>query len=254
MNCAITIIQHDTKPTSPAPAPTATVVKPTAAPAATKPIKSTDDLIKEFSDQFTGIGRFPGEYTIWLHPDVHPIIHDPRKCPITLCPKVKEHLNKMECMEVITHVDWPMDWVSSITYIQKANGELCLCLDPHDLNKAICHDHHKTPTVEEVTHEFVHSCYFTKLDAHHGYWVDCSWSGIQPTHNLPQPLQKILVPACSLWSCLSSRQLPEEDGPDPRRVPRMYQNSRWYHCPWPHQSGTWCLPVRTSCVLPSNMG
>ena len=71
---------------------------------------------------------------------------------------------------MITHVDQPMDWVSSITYIQKANGELCLCLDHCDLNEAICHDHHKTPTVEEVAHEFVHSHYFTKLDAHHGYW------------------------------------------------------------------------------------
>ena len=71
---------------------------------------------------------------------------------------------------MITHVDEPMDWVFSITYIQKANGELYLCLDPCDLNEAICHDHHKMPTVEEVAHEFAHSCFFTKLDAHHGYW------------------------------------------------------------------------------------
>ena len=76
----------------------------------------------------------------------------------------------MECLDVITHVDEPMDWVSSITYIQKANGKLCQCLDPHDLNEAICHDHHKTPTMEEVAHEFAHSHFFTKLDAHHGYW------------------------------------------------------------------------------------
>ena len=111
MNCAITVIQPDTKPTSHALAPTATVVKPNAAPAAAKPIKSTDDLIKEFWDQFAGIGRFPSEYTIQLHPDVHPIIHAPRKCPIALCLKVKEHLNKMECMGVITHMDYPTDWV-----------------------------------------------------------------------------------------------------------------------------------------------
>ena len=76
----------------------------------------------------------------------------------------------MECLGVITHVDEPMDWVSSITYIQKANGKLCLCLDPRDLIKAIHHDHHKMPTVEEVAHEFAHSCFFTKLDACHGYW------------------------------------------------------------------------------------
>ena len=128
-------------------------------------------MIKEFPDQFTGIGRFPGEYIIQLHPNAHPIIHTHRKCPITLHPKVKEHLDKMECMGVITHVDQPMDWVSSITYVQKANGKLHLCLDPHDLNKVICHDHHKTPTVEEVAHEFARSHYFTKLDAHHGYWL-----------------------------------------------------------------------------------
>ena len=71
---------------------------------------------------------------------------------------------------MITCVDKPTDWVSSITYVHKANGELCLCLDPHDLNEAICRDHHKMPTVEEVAHEFTHSHFFTKLDTHHGYW------------------------------------------------------------------------------------
>ena len=71
--------------------------------------------------------------------------------------KVKEHLDKMESLGMITHVDEPMDWVSSITYVQKVNGKLCLCLDPQNLNEAICHDHHKTPTMEEVAHEFTHS-------------------------------------------------------------------------------------------------
>ena len=101
---------------------------------------------------------------------VHLVIHAPRKCPITLRPKVKEHLLKMEALGVITHIDQPTDWVLSITYIQKANGELHLCLDPCDLNRAICHDHHKMPTVEEVAHKFANSHFFTKLDAHHGYW------------------------------------------------------------------------------------
>ena len=101
---------------------------------------------------------------------MHPVINAPRKWPIALCLKVKEHLDKMECLGVITHVDKPTDWVSSITYVQKANGKLCLCLDSHDLNQAICQDHHKMPTVEEVTHELVHFHYFIKLDACHGYW------------------------------------------------------------------------------------
>ena len=166
MNCAITVRQPITHPAS----TTVATNKPATAPEAAKPIRSTDDLINEFLDWFKGIGRFPGEYKIQLCHDAHPVIHAPRKCPIALCPKVKEHLNKMECLGVITHVDEPTDWVSSITYVQKANGELRLCLDPCDLNEAICHNHYKMPTVEEVTHEFAHSHFFTKLDAHHRYW------------------------------------------------------------------------------------
>ena len=146
--------------------------------------------------------------------------------PIAFHPKVKEHLNKMEHMGVIVHVDQPMDWVSSITYIQKANGELHLCLDPHDLKEAICHDHHKTPTVEEVAHEFAHSHYFTKLDACHGYWSIILDQESSLFTTLQQPLWKIPFPVSSLWPCLFPRYLPEEDRPDPRRVTRMHWNHR----------------------------
>ena len=76
----------------------------------------------------------------------------------------------MEALGVIIHVDQPTDWVSSITYIQKANSELHSCLDPCDLNRTIHCNHHKMPTVEEVAHKFANLYYFTKLDAHHGYW------------------------------------------------------------------------------------
>ena len=64
--------------------------------------------------------------------------------------------------------------------------------------------------------------------------VNCSWSGIHPT------LQKILLPVSSLWPCLFSRYVPEENEPDPRRVSRMHWNHRWHHCPQMYQSGTWC--------------
>ena len=121
MNCVVTVMQPGTKPPSPAPASTtATKVKPATVPTAAKSIRSTDNLIKEFPDWFTVIGRFPGKYKIQLQHDVHSMIHTHRKCPIILHLKVKEHLDKIECLGVITHIDEPKDWVSSITYIQKA--------------------------------------------------------------------------------------------------------------------------------------
>ena len=171
VNCAVGTSQSNRSLTGTAPTQAARVAKPPAARSPkSKCIKSTDDLMREFPDRFTRICKLPGEYRIQLHPDAHPVIHTPRKCLITLCHMVKEHLAKMEALGVITHVDQPTDWISSITYMQKANGELHLCLDPHDLNRAICHDHHKMPTIEEVTCKFANSHYFTKLDAHHRYW------------------------------------------------------------------------------------
>ena len=94
---------------------------------------------------------------------------------------------KNGALGVITHIDQPTDWVLSITYVQKANGELRLCLDPCDLNRAICRDHHKMPTVEEVAHEFANLHYFTKLDACHGYWsiVLDAESSLLTTFNSP---------------------------------------------------------------------
>ena len=72
---------------------------------------------------------------------------------------------------VITPVDEPTHWISSVAYAWKMSGELCICLDPHNLNNAICSNHHYTPTLDKVAHEFAHSKYFTKLDARHGYWA-----------------------------------------------------------------------------------
>ena len=46
-----------------------------------------------------------------------------------------------------------------------------------------------------------------------------------------------------LWPCLFSRHLPE-DGPGPRRVPRMHWDCRWHHCPWSYQSRTWYPPTK----------
>ena len=117
VNCAVMTTQSNRSLTGMASTQAARVEKPPAARTPkSKCIKSTDDLKREFPDRFTGIGKFPGEYKIWLHPDAHLVIHTPRKCPITLCSKVKDHLVKMEVLGVITHVDQPTDWVSLITY------------------------------------------------------------------------------------------------------------------------------------------
>ena len=108
-------------------------------------------------------------YTIHLHNDAQPVIHAPCKCMITMCPLVHEKLDEFLEQEIIVPVTQPTDWVSSLAYSWKANGKLWVCLDPKDLNAAICHDHYCTPTLDEITPELGGSMHFTKLEGTSSY-------------------------------------------------------------------------------------
>ena len=80
-------------------------------------------------------------------------------------PLVREKLDEWLKEGIITPVEEPTDWVSSLAYSRKANGKLRICLDPKDLNAAIKRDHYKTPTVEEITRELAGSRNWMEL--HH---------------------------------------------------------------------------------------
>ena len=52
-----------------------------------------------------------------------------------------------------------------MTFPRKPNGEVRVCLDPSNLNKAIIREHHKPMTVEEIAHELAGATVYTKADA-----------------------------------------------------------------------------------------
>ena len=133
-------------------------------------IWSAADLQREFPDRFEGIGRFAGKYHITLKADVKPVIHPPRKCPIAMKPHVQAELECLEHLEVIRKVDEPTNWVSSLAYAWKPNGKVRACLNAKELNNCIKRDHHRTPTVEEITHNFAGSTVFTKVDGTASYY------------------------------------------------------------------------------------
>lgn len=134
------------------------------------PIKTKEDLLQCYPDRFEGIGNFQGKFHITTDPNVAPVVHAPRKCPIHMRDEIKSELDAMVKMKVITRVTEPTDWVSSIVYSRKSSGKLRICLDPKDLNEAVKRPHYKTPTLDEVTYKLAGAKVFSKLDARHGYW------------------------------------------------------------------------------------
>ena len=67
--------------------------------------------------------------------------------------------------EIITEQVEPTPWVSSVTFLRKPIGDVRVCLDPGNLNKAIIREHHKPMMVEEIAHELAGATVYTKADA-----------------------------------------------------------------------------------------
>ena len=102
--------------------------------------------------------------------DAQPKIHPPRKVPLSLIPKLKETLARLEKTGVISKSDKPSDWVNSLVIVEKKDGSLRLCLDPKDLNKAIKREYFKPPSIETISSKLSGKKVFTVIDMTNCYW------------------------------------------------------------------------------------
>ena len=107
------------------------------------PLNSGEELIKAYPDYFKGIGKLPRTYHMTLRDYTKSVIHTPRKCPIAMLSLVHNKLDEIINDEITIPVKEPTDWVSSLAYSWKTNGQLHMCLDPKDLNLAIKWDHYR---------------------------------------------------------------------------------------------------------------
>ena len=67
-------------------------------------------------------------------------------------------------------VDEPTDWVSNLVTATKESGDLRLCLDPKQLNKALKRGRYPLPIIDDVLPDLSRAKVFTKVDARNGYW------------------------------------------------------------------------------------
>ena len=112
--------------------------------------KTVEDLKKLYPNSLDRLGSLKGAYNIWIDPTVKPVTHARRKVPIESKEAIDKELDYLIEEEIITEQVEPTPWVSSVTFPRKPNGDVRVCLDPSNLNKAIIREHHKPMTVEEI--------------------------------------------------------------------------------------------------------
>ena len=101
-----------------------------------------EDLKKLYPNSFDRLGSLKGAYNIRIDPSVKPATHARRKVPIESKEAIDKELDYLIEEEIITEQVEPTPWVSSVTFSRKPNGDVRVCLDPSNLNKAIIREHH----------------------------------------------------------------------------------------------------------------
>lgn len=116
------------------------------------------------------IGSLPGKHTLRVDTNVQPVVMPDRRIPLSVRPQLKSELDRLVSLGVLVPTDEPTPWVSQLVITMKKSGELRVCIDPRELNKALLRERYTLPVLEDILHALKSSTVFSKADLAHGYW------------------------------------------------------------------------------------
>ena len=87
-----------------------------------------------------------------------------RRIPFSRKQKVVDKLEELEALDVIEKVNGPTSWINPLVVVEKPNGDVRICLDMRQANRAILREKHPVPTIEETLQEMSGAKVFSKLD------------------------------------------------------------------------------------------
>jgi len=97
---------------------------------------------------FEGLGKLKG-YQLKLHQDdsIAPVSQPLCQIPFSRRQKVTTKLKQLEELDVIEKVNGPTSWNNSLVAVEKPNGDIRICLDMRQANRAILREKHPVPEV-----------------------------------------------------------------------------------------------------------
>ena len=91
----------------------------------------------EWPSLFTGLGYVKEfAHQPMINPDVKPVVQSLRRIPLALRGEVSLELKRMESEAIIEKVV-SSPWVSNLVVVRKKSGEIRLCVDLRQVNKAV---------------------------------------------------------------------------------------------------------------------
>ena len=109
------------------------------------------------------------QQTISIDPNVKPVAQPPRRVPFNLRDAVENQIKHLLDLDVIEETSGPTPWVSPLVVVPKKNGDIRICVDMRQANRAVTRERYPMPTFDEILHDMHGSSWFTKLDLNMGF-------------------------------------------------------------------------------------
>jgi len=117
-----------------------------------------------------GLGKVKGfVHKPKVDDSVKPVSQPLRKQPLALQDQIKEEIQKLKENDIIEPVQ-SSPWVSNLVVVNKPDGNIRLCCDMREPNKAIIPDRYPLPSFEQLSSTFSGSRIFSKIDLNSAYW------------------------------------------------------------------------------------
>ena len=85
-------------------------------------------------------------------------------------------LKQLEGLDVIEKVNVPTSWINPLVVVEKPNGDIRICLDMRQANRAILMVKHPVPTVEETLQEISEAKVSGKLHLNMAFIQTCGYN------------------------------------------------------------------------------
>ena len=130
-----------------------------------------NSLLKEYSNIFDGLGKVNDfEHKITIDSEVKPKSQHLRRIPVSQIEAVNNELDRMLEQDIIEEVTEPSPWVSNLVIVPKKSGQLRVCCDLCELNKAVIRERYVLTKVDYTLHALRGPKYFAKIDAKSGFF------------------------------------------------------------------------------------
>ena len=131
---------------------------------------SPESLQEEFECLFGGIERLRNKIVkLHVDPDITPRQQPHSSIPFHVRGDVEKELERLERLDVIERVEGPTPWISPIVVGPRKSGEVRICVDMGEANKAVKREKHLMPTIDDLIADLHGATHLSKRDLSSGY-------------------------------------------------------------------------------------